>query len=125
MHRCLWYRVLAGASVGCGGSSGSASAVWGTDDFRVLGRGAAQEIVARFQRDASIPVCLLSSQVGGLGLTLTAADRVVVADPAWNPATDNQAVDRWGGPPAAPVPRLAQEAPSAPDPAPACLSVAK
>ncbi len=99
MHRCLWYRVLAAASVGCGGSSGSASAVWGTNDFRVLGRGAAQEIVARFQRDASIPVCLLSSQVGGLGLTLTAADRVVVADPAWNPATDNQAVDRWGRPP--------------------------
>lgn len=53
-----------------------------------------QEIVARFQRDAGIPVCLLSSQVGGLGLTLTAANRVIVADPAWNPATDNQAVDR-------------------------------
>eukprot|EP00208_Stichococcus_sp_RCC1054_P008990 CAMPEP_0206151388 /NCGR_PEP_ID=MMETSP1473-20131121/38795_1 /ASSEMBLY_ACC=CAM_ASM_001109 /TAXON_ID=1461547 /ORGANISM="Stichococcus sp, Strain RCC1054" /LENGTH=1241 /DNA_ID=CAMNT_0053548933 /DNA_START=394 /DNA_END=4120 /DNA_ORIENTATION=+ len=52
------------------------------------------EIVARFQRDAGIPVCLLSSQVGGLGLTLTAANRVIVADPAWNPATDNQAVDR-------------------------------
>ena len=33
-------------------------------------------------------------QVGGLGLTLTAADRVVIVDPSWNPATDNQSVDR-------------------------------
>jgi len=26
------------------------------------------------------------TQVGGLGLTLTAADRVVIVDPSWNPA---------------------------------------
>ncbi len=32
--------------------------------------------------------------MGGLGLTLTAADRVVIVDPSWNPAVDNQAVDR-------------------------------
>ena len=37
---------------------------------------------------------LLTSQVGGLGLTLTAADRVVIYDPAWNPAADSQSVDR-------------------------------
>ena len=37
--------------------------------------------VERFQRDASIPLALLTSQVGGLGLTLTAADRVVIYDP--------------------------------------------
>lgn len=53
-----------------------------------------QAVVARFQRDASIPICLLTSQVGGLGLTLTAADRVILVDPSWNPAADNQAVDR-------------------------------
>lgn len=41
--------------------------------------------MARFQRDASIPICLLTSQVGGLGLTLTAADRVILVDPSWNP----------------------------------------
>lgn len=29
-------------------------------------------------------------QVGGLGLTITAADRVIIVDPNWNPATDNQ-----------------------------------
>ena len=37
---------------------------------------------------------LSASQVGGLGLTLTAADRVIIVDPAWNPSVDNQSVDR-------------------------------
>jgi hypothetical protein len=32
--------------------------------------------------------------VGALGLTLTAATRVCIFDPAWNPAVDSQAVDR-------------------------------
>lgn len=32
--------------------------------------------------------------MGGLGLTITAADRVIIVDPAWNPAVDNQSVDR-------------------------------
>ena len=50
----------------------------------------------------SLPHCSLSSpisppsslspasapQVGGLGLTLTAADRVIIVDPNWNPALD-------------------------------------
>jgi len=47
-----------------------------------------------FQADDQIPLFLLTSQVGGLGLTLTGADRVVIVDPAWNPSTDNQSVDR-------------------------------
>ncbi|XP_054724958.1 DNA excision repair protein ERCC-6-like [Uloborus diversus] len=47
-----------------------------------------------FQTDASYPVFLLTTQVGGVGLTLTAADRVIIYDPSWNPATDAQAVDR-------------------------------
>jgi SNF2 family DNA or RNA helicase len=50
--------------------------------------------VRQFQGSSSIPVFLLTSQVGGLGLTLTGADRVVIVDPAWNPSTDNQSVDR-------------------------------
>ena len=48
-------------------------------------------LVAKFEADASIPVFLLSSKAGGVGITLTAADRVVLLDPSWNPATDNQA----------------------------------
>ena len=47
-----------------------------------------------FQTRDDIPVFLLTSQVGGLGLTLTAADRVIIVDPAWNPSVDNQSVDR-------------------------------
>ena len=47
-----------------------------------------------FQTDSSYSVFLLTTQVGGVGLTLTAADRVVIFDPSWNPATDAQAVDR-------------------------------
>ncbi|KAK3036188.1 hypothetical protein RJ639_030258 [Escallonia herrerae] len=51
-------------------------------------------IVNDFQEGDMAPIFLLTSQVGGLGLTLTKADRVIVVDPAWNPSTDNQSVDR-------------------------------
>jgi hypothetical protein len=36
----------------------------------------------------------LSVQVGGTGLTITGADRVILVDPAWNPSMDSQAIDR-------------------------------
>nr|XP_056714944.1 DNA excision repair protein ERCC-6-like [Euleptes europaea] len=47
-----------------------------------------------FQNSKDYSVFLLTTQVGGVGLTLTAATRVVIFDPSWNPATDAQAVDR-------------------------------
>ncbi|XP_020589858.1 protein CHROMATIN REMODELING 24 [Phalaenopsis equestris] len=53
-----------------------------------------EKIVKDFQEGCGAPIFLLTSQVGGLGLTLTKADRVIVVDPAWNPSTDNQSVDR-------------------------------
>ncbi|KAI3951599.1 hypothetical protein MKX01_018715 [Papaver californicum] len=53
-----------------------------------------QKIVNDFQEGVGAPIFLLTSQVGGLGLTLTKEDRVIVVDPAWNPSTDNQSVDR-------------------------------
>ncbi|XP_031473665.1 SNF2 domain-containing protein ENL1 isoform X2 [Nymphaea colorata] len=53
-----------------------------------------QNIINEFQAGNAPPIFLLTSQVGGLGLTLTRADRVIVVDPAWNPSTDNQCVDR-------------------------------
>ncbi len=37
---------------------------------------------------------LISLKAGGVGLTLTEADYVFVLDPWWNPAAENQAVDR-------------------------------
>ncbi|XP_010269086.1 PREDICTED: protein CHROMATIN REMODELING 24-like isoform X2 [Nelumbo nucifera] len=53
-----------------------------------------EKIVNDFQEGKGAPIFLLTSQVGDLGLTLTKADRVIVVDPAWNPSTDNQSVDR-------------------------------
>ncbi|XP_020380465.2 DNA excision repair protein ERCC-6-like isoform X1 [Rhincodon typus] len=53
-----------------------------------------QKKIKAFQQREDHCVFLLTTQVGGVGLTLTAANRVVVFDPSWNPATDAQAVDR-------------------------------
>ncbi|XP_042336072.1 LOW QUALITY PROTEIN: DNA excision repair protein ERCC-6-like [Sceloporus undulatus] len=50
--------------------------------------------IGMFQESNDYSVFLLTTQVGGVGLTLTAATRVVIFDPSWNPATDAQAVDR-------------------------------
>ncbi|KAL7608695.1 hypothetical protein Lser_V15G14091 [Lactuca serriola] len=52
------------------------------------------KIVHDFQEGVGAPIFLLTTRVGGLGLTLTKADRVIVVDPDWNPSTDNQSVDR-------------------------------
>lgn len=38
--------------------------------------------------------CRFLPLVGGQGLNLTSADRVIVVDPDWTPANDNQAVAR-------------------------------
>ncbi|XP_071062381.1 DNA excision repair protein ERCC-6-like [Pseudochaenichthys georgianus] len=53
-----------------------------------------ERLITKFQTDESYSVFLLTTQVGGVGITLTAANRVVIYDPSWNPATDAQAVDR-------------------------------
>jgi hypothetical protein len=50
--------------------------------------------VRLFNKKKKYGVFLLTTQVGGVGLTLTGANRVVIFEPAWNPASDNQAVDR-------------------------------
>ena len=53
-----------------------------------------ENIINTFQNDDSYTVFLLTAQVGGVGLTLTGADRAVIYDPSWNPSGDNQSVDR-------------------------------
>ncbi|MEL6590673.1 MAG: DEAD/DEAH box helicase, partial [Bacteroidota bacterium] len=53
-----------------------------------------QEQVDTFQNDPSIQVFLISLKAGGVGLNLTAADYVFILDPWWNPAAENQAIDR-------------------------------
>lgn len=44
--------------------------------------------------DPRCEVLLVSLRAGGVGLNLTAARRVYLLDPYWNPAVENQAVDR-------------------------------
>jgi SNF2 family DNA or RNA helicase len=51
-------------------------------------------VVARFQDEAGPPLLLVSLTAGGLGLNLTAADHVVILDPWWNPAVEDQAASR-------------------------------
>jgi len=59
------------------------------------GRLARAEKLRKFNEQRDRFHCmLLTTGVGGVGLNLTSADRVVLVDPAWNPATDAQAVDR-------------------------------
>ena len=53
-----------------------------------------QEVVAAFQESPDPAVFLLSLKAGGSGLNLTAASYVVLYDPWWNPAVENQAIDR-------------------------------
>ncbi|KAL8186659.1 UNVERIFIED_CONTAM: hypothetical protein K2H54_003756 [Gekko kuhli] len=56
--------------------------------------GSRQPLVARYNEDTSIFVFLLTTRVGGLGINLTGADRVIIYDPDWNPSTDTQARER-------------------------------
>lgn len=51
-------------------------------------------IVQTFNADPSIDVLLLTTSVGGLGLTLTGADTVIFVEHDWNPMKDLQAMDR-------------------------------
>ena len=48
-------------------------------------------LVQRFNADPSIPVMLLTTHVGSLGLNLTAADTVIFLEHDWNPMNDLQA----------------------------------
>ncbi len=52
------------------------------------------ELVRNFQSAEGAAVFLISLKAGGFGLNLTAASYVVLFDPWWNPAVENQAIDR-------------------------------
>jgi len=53
-----------------------------------------EKAIQSFQNDESIRVFLISLKAGGVGLNLTAADYVYIVDPWWNPAVEQQAIDR-------------------------------
>jgi len=50
--------------------------------------------VQTFNDDPSIDCLLLTTHIGGLGLTLTGADTVIFVEHDWNPMKDLQAMDR-------------------------------
>jgi non-specific serine/threonine protein kinase len=53
-----------------------------------------ERAIQSFQNDDSCRVFLISLKAGGVGLNLTAADYVYIVDPWWNPAVEQQAIDR-------------------------------
>lgn len=53
-----------------------------------------QLLTEKFNRDPKIPVFILSTRSGGLGINLTGADTVIFYDSDWNPAMDKQCQDR-------------------------------
>jgi superfamily II DNA or RNA helicase len=52
-----------------------------------------ERVLERFKAGDD-PVFLISLKAGGFGLNLTEADYCFLLDPWWNPATENQAIDR-------------------------------
>ncbi|MCM8537736.1 MAG: SNF2 family helicase [Lentisphaeraceae bacterium] len=50
--------------------------------------------VEKFQTEDDIKLFLISLKAGGVGLNLTKAEYVFIMDPWWNPAIENQAIDR-------------------------------
>ena len=53
-----------------------------------------QEEVRKFQEDETVKFFLVSLKAGGTGLNLTAAGYVFILDPWWNPAAEEQALNR-------------------------------
>jgi SNF2 family DNA or RNA helicase len=53
-----------------------------------------EKAIQNFQNNESCRVFLISLKAGGVGLNLTAADYVYIVDPWWNPAVEQQAIDR-------------------------------
>ncbi|MDR1323554.1 MAG: DEAD/DEAH box helicase, partial [Candidatus Margulisbacteria bacterium] len=53
-----------------------------------------QRLIDDFNADAKTPVFLCSLKAGGVGINLTSANYVIIYDPWWNPAVEQQAMDR-------------------------------
>jgi non-specific serine/threonine protein kinase len=53
-----------------------------------------EKAIRNFQENDAVRVFLISLKAGGVGLNLTAADYVYIVDPWWNPAVEQQAIDR-------------------------------
>jgi superfamily II DNA or RNA helicase len=72
-------------------------AEWGVQSLRIDGSTAPTQRAAlaqEFNDNGDIHCFLLSTKAAGTGLNLTGADTVIFYDHDWNPANDNQAMDR-------------------------------
>ncbi|KAF3309131.1 hypothetical protein TWF173_011433 [Orbilia oligospora] len=61
----------------------------GTTDIKLR-----QSMVDQYNNDPTLQVFLLTTKVGGYGLNLTGATRIIIFDPDWNPSNDMQARER-------------------------------
>ena len=53
-----------------------------------------QALVDLFNNNSDIYLFIMTTRVGGLGINLIGADRVILFDPDWNPSIDIQARER-------------------------------
>lgn len=60
-------------------------------DGATVNRGA---IIEQFQDPDGPKLLVMSLKAGGVGITLTEADHVILLDPWWNPFVEDQAIDR-------------------------------
>ncbi|KAF2451686.1 hypothetical protein P171DRAFT_401395 [Karstenula rhodostoma CBS 690.94] len=68
---------------------------WKTEEYHgKMSQGARDKAISRFADDGEVRVLLASLRCGGLGLNLTMASRVVILDPWWNSASEQQAFCR-------------------------------
>eukprot|EP00955_Chlamydomonas_euryale_P059471 357392-Chlamydomonas_euryale.AAC.43 len=51
-------------------------------------------MIKQFTEDPDVSVFLMSLKAGGVALNLTVASHVMMMDPWWNPAVEQQAMDR-------------------------------
>jgi superfamily II DNA or RNA helicase len=64
---------------------------WLTGETEIRDR---EKQVDLYMHDPEVNCFFISIKAGGVGLNLTAADYVLILDPWWNPAVENQAVSR-------------------------------
>lgn len=51
-------------------------------------------IIKTFQEDQRVQIFLVSLKTAGVGLNLVSANKVFIMDPWWNPAVEEQAIER-------------------------------
>ena len=53
-----------------------------------------EKLLQDYEKDFDFSVFLISLKAGGVGINLISAQRIVIYDPWWNPAVEEQAIDR-------------------------------